>query len=75
MSYDPFFSSRINEIERKANDAAPHYELYALARRVDSLEHSMRETRAEIDGLRSQLETAQNALIRLQECEIDRLQS
>lgn len=64
---DPFLDSRLADIERKANNAAPHHEIYEINRNVDSLERSVREARAEIDGLRAQLEAAQNALIQLQE--------
>lgn len=64
---DPFIGARIDRIERKADEAAPRYEVSALRSDVDRLEHTLRETRSEIDELRAQLSNAQSALIQLQE--------
>jgi len=51
-----------SQIERKADK----HEVSSLAGAVDRLEHSLREARAEIDGLRSQLQAAQNQIERLE---------
>lgn len=54
------FEWRIQDIERTANRAESRlYELDSLRRDVDSLEHTVRELRAEIDGLRNELQTSQ----------------
>jgi predicted nucleic acid-binding Zn-ribbon protein len=58
---------RIDEIERKAVHA--NRELYRIDeanRNVDRLEHSLREARSEIDGLRSQLYTCEERIQRLE---------
>ncbi len=50
---------RIDDIERTANEAKHRlYELDTLRSDVGSLEHILRETRAEADVLRGELETA-----------------
>ena len=46
---------RIDDIERLARAAAPAHEVTSLRSDVGSLEHSLRETRSEIDGLRTEL--------------------
>ena len=51
---------RIQDIERTANRAESRlYELDSLRRDVDSLEHTVRELRAEIDGIRNELQASQ----------------
>ena len=48
------------DIERTANRAESRlYELDSLRSDVGSLEHTVRELRAEIDGLRNELQTSQ----------------
>ena len=65
---------RINDVERKAEQAVSRlHELDALYRTVDSLEHSLREACAKIDGLCNELSTAQSALIQIQEVIAERL--
>lgn len=59
----PPYDWRIDEIERLARNAAPSHEVASLRGDVDRLERSLRESSAEIAGLRAQLETMQNALI------------
>jgi uncharacterized protein involved in exopolysaccharide biosynthesis len=66
MGYPPY-DWRINDIERKADAAAPKHEVASLRSDVDRLESALREVCAEVNGLRAQLETAQSALIQLQE--------
>ena len=54
------FEWRIQDIERTANRAESRlYELASLRSDVDSLEHTVRELRTEIDGLRDELKTSQ----------------
>ena len=51
---------RIQDIQRTANRAESRlYELDSLRSDVGSLEHTVRELRAEIDGLRTELQTSQ----------------
>jgi predicted nucleic acid-binding Zn-ribbon protein len=59
---------RIEEIERNAKRAVDSlWKLDALSGRVDSLESALRESRSEADGLRSELQTCQETLRRLEE--------
>ena len=54
------FEWRIQDIERTANRAESRlYELDSLRSDVGSLEHTVRELRAEIAGLRAELQTSQ----------------
>ena len=54
------FEWRIQDIERTANRAESRlYELDSLRSDVGSLEHTVRELRAEIDGLRAELQASQ----------------
>ena len=65
---------RIRDIEQKAERAISRlYEIDALHGDVCRLEHSLRETRAEVDGLRAQLSTIQDSLIPMLQQEIERL--
>ena len=51
---------RIRDVEQKASRAESRlYELDSLRSDVCSLEHTVRELRAEIDGLRNELQTSQ----------------
>ena len=54
------FEWRIQDIERTAKRAEDRlHELDSLRSNVDSLEHTVRELRTEIDGLRDELKTSQ----------------
>ena len=54
------FEWRIQDIERTAKHAGERlHELDSLRSDVGSLEHTVRELRAEIDGLRNELQTSQ----------------
>ena len=54
------FEWRIQDIERTAKRAEDRlHELDTLRSDVDSLEHTVRELRTEIDGLRDELKTSQ----------------
>lgn len=72
IGYPPY-DWRIDAIEQKANAAAPRHEVDALRGDVDRLEHSLREARAEVDGLRAQFSTIQDSLIPMLQQEIERL--
>jgi predicted nucleic acid-binding Zn-ribbon protein len=64
----PQFDWKISDIERKADEANRRlYEIDALRSTVDRLEHSYREACTDINGLRAQLETAQDSIIQLQQ--------
>ena len=58
-------------VEDKINAAlrgyAKDHEVYAVSSHVDRLEHSLRETRSLVDGLRDELSTAQSEISRLVE--------
>jgi len=61
------FQWKIEEIERTANEAKRRlYELDSLCHDMGRLEHSLREIRAEVIGLRDELQTAQEKLRRLE---------
>jgi predicted nucleic acid-binding Zn-ribbon protein len=72
LGYPPY-DWRIDAIERTANAAAPAHEVSALRGTVDRLEYSLREIRAEVDGLRSQLSNVKDSVIPLLQQEIERL--
>jgi predicted nucleic acid-binding Zn-ribbon protein len=56
MFSDPQTEWRINDVERKAEQAVRElYQIESLRSDVGRLEHSLREARAEVDGLRSEL--------------------
>jgi hypothetical protein len=65
---------RLTSIERKFDDKADKHEIYSIRSTVDSLEHSLREACSDINGLRSQLQTLQEAVEQLQRNEMDRLE-
>lgn len=46
---------KIRDMELKIEGKADKYELSTLRSTVGSLEHSLRESRAEVDGLRARL--------------------
>lgn len=61
------FDWRIRDIEQAANEAKSRlWELNALRSDVDRLEHTLRETRSEADGLRAELTATQDRLTRLE---------
>ena len=54
------FEWRLSDIERSAKRAEDRlYELYSIRSDVDSLEHTVRELRTEVDGLRNELQASQ----------------
>ena len=54
---------RLRDIEQKADRAHNRlYEIDTLNSNVGSLEHSMREVRSLVDGLRNELEAAQSEI-------------
>ena len=56
---------RVEEIERNVRGKAESHEVSTISSDVVRLEHSLRETRAEVDGLRAQLQTMQDQIARL----------
>ncbi len=63
----PPFDWAIQDIQRKTDEALRRCdEIHTLRSNVDSLERANRELRSDIDGLRSQLQTNQDAIIQLQ---------
>jgi len=61
------FDWKIRDIEQAANEAKSRlWELNALRSDVDRLEHTLRETRAEADGLRAEIVSTQDRLTRLE---------
>lgn len=63
----PPFDWAIQDIQRKTNEALRRCdEIHTLRSNVDNLERANRELRSDIDGLRSQLQTNQDAIIQLQ---------
>ena len=53
---------RVAEIESTLRGKAESYEVSKVASSVDCLERASRETRSEVDGLRSELQTLQEEL-------------
>ena len=62
---DPRTEWRISDLEQSLNRKADHYEVSTLVGNVDRLEHSSRETSAEILELRSQLQMLTDQVARL----------
>lgn len=62
-----------SKIATATKGLAHDYEVHEINRRLDSMEHSLRESRAEVTELRAQLSTAQDALIQLQNELMERL--
>ena len=59
---------RLKDVEDTANEAKRRlWEIDSLRSDVGRLECALRESRAEVDGLRAQLETMQDAVIQLQQ--------
>lgn len=54
-------------IDAAVRSKADSHEVHSLIGRVDSLEHSLREARAENDGLRARIEEIQANVERLHE--------
>lgn len=68
MFADPRIEWRINDVERKADEASRRlYQIDEAFRRLDSLEYSLRESRSEVDGLRSQLSACEQTIRQMQE--------
>lgn len=57
---------RVEEIERNLQRKADSHELSSITGDVGRLECALRETRTEVDGLRSQLQTLQEQITQLQ---------
>ena len=53
---------RIQNLERKIQGKPDAYEIHALRSDVDSLERTVRELSAVVDGLRNELQAAQDSL-------------
>ena len=53
---------KLDDLERKINNAPKDYEYRSLVSRVDCLEHSLREARTTIDELRYQLERHEESI-------------
>lgn len=65
---------RIRDIEQKAERASSRlYEIDSLNSNVGSLEHSVREIRAECDGLRSELQAQADRMMAIED-RLDRLE-
>lgn len=61
------FDWKIRDIERTANEAKNRlHEIDSLLSNVDRLEHTVRETRAEVVWLRAELQTCQEKLTRIE---------
>lgn len=62
--YDPFSPTgqAIRELESQLYRKVERYELDSLRGDVDRLEYSLRESRAEVDGLRAQLSLLEERL-------------
>lgn len=60
MSNDPRTEWRITDIERSLRGKAEYYELSSLRSQLGSLEHTVRELRSLVDGLRTELQTVQD---------------
>ena len=63
LAMSVLFDWKIRDIESIANECKNRlWELNALRSDVERLEHTVRENRTEIDGLRAELQTAQEKL-------------
>ena len=62
----------LRNLESKIDRKAEQYEIHALRRSVDSLEHSLREARAETDGLRYRIEMLEENIRLIQQALKDR---
>ena len=72
----PPFDWAIQDIQRKADEALRRCdEIHTLRSNVDSLERANRELSSEVNGLRAQLQTAQDAIIQLQQNTVDLMES
>ncbi len=64
------FEWRIQDVERKAEKAYSRlYEIDTLRSELVSLEHTVRELSSTCDGLRSELQTCQDKIMRLEQRE------
>ena len=67
MFLDPRIEWRINDVERKADEACRRlYQIDEVFRRMDSLEHSLREACSQIDGLRNGLQACEERIRELE---------
>lgn len=57
----------IADVRREVSRKADANEVHSVARNVDSLEHSLREARAEIDGLRHRCEALEASFAEMNE--------
>ena len=72
----PPFDWAIQDIQRKADEALRRCdEIHTLRSNVDSLERANRELSSEVNGLRSQLQTNQDAIIQLQAQIVDLIEA
>ena len=69
MHSNPFSAAGYDLRNRKSkiDKKAEQYEIHALRSSVDSLEHSLREARAETDGLRYRVETLEENIRLIQQ--------
>lgn len=56
-----------DKINAATRDLAKNYEVHAIRSDVDRLEHTLRETRALVDGLRYELQALQETLVHVRE--------
>jgi archaellum component FlaC len=59
--------SEISSIENQIRGKADNHEIHSIHSRLDNLERECREIRSLFDGIRSELQTAQENILRLQE--------
>lgn len=72
----PPFDWAIQDIQRKADEALRRCdEIHTLRSNVDRLECANRELSSEVNGLRSQLQTSQDAIIQLQQQTMDLMEA
>jgi len=64
MSYPQEWALQ-DKINAAVKDCAKSYEVHAISSHVDRLEHSLRETRALVDGLRDELMASQERVMNL----------
>ncbi|MDE2100110.1 MAG: hypothetical protein KGL39_22840 [Patescibacteria group bacterium] len=75
MSYQSDSFSRVGQdIRELESKKADKHEIYSTNSRVDSLAHSNREMCSDVNGLRAELQTAQEELRRMKEVIREHLQ-
>lgn len=55
----------VADVKQQLHGKVNNHEIHALASRVDRLEHSLREARADIAGLLSRIEALENEMIQV----------